>query len=695
MKQTLLMIVPLLVGVLLFSTCEEPTKPDTTPPSVTITSPQSGSIVSEVVSVTCISTDNEGVERVELWIDGVSTGITDNTEPYSMDWNTTTYENKSYTITIRSNDVNDNMTDSDPITLIVDNSGSYPQSISIISIVFGDGSFTITWNQSSDGDFASYDLEKSVESTMGDYDVVYSTEAVTDTTYVDSDVDPLNYQYYRITVIDTFSYGTKGQIVSSSLDPLPTSIDVTSVTYTSEEMTVEWEESPDSDFNDYKLLYSDSESGDRDTVVTYTDKSTTDHIITDFDPTHENWFWVLVSDSLGQSTIGGGMSNLVDNAPTPVDITELSYTDQFLTMKWERNIDFDFVSYEIQYSENSAFDLFDILISFHDPFDTTYTQYFETSFDQRYYFRIQVKDHWGLVSNGNSIVLSTYKKIAYKYDESNNGDEKLMLIDYDGEYEEMLSDQYDYNRVKWNYNGDKVFFNDDNYLKSIDINTREVNSHIYYGGGDFAISSNSTNVVFRSEVDGSIHIFDYESGTDTQIMVHSGRNFSISPNESFISFVDAELYVLDVVNSILDTIYDVNGTDTHPSWNFSSNKIAFHDSEKNIIIYDISAEDFVLYTGSFANPTFYSDSDNLCVHKEEGYYFFDESFNIIGIPNLSTGGYNSYSFNKDNSRIAVLKKGDYYNGGWRQSLYVINTDTFEYYQLTDNKYRLYSFDWQP
>ena len=100
MRKTLLMIVPLLVGVLLFSTCEEPTEPDTTPPSVTITSPQSGSTVSEVVSVTCISTDNEGVEKVELWIDGVSTGITDNTEPYSLDWNTTTYDDGSHTIVV-------------------------------------------------------------------------------------------------------------------------------------------------------------------------------------------------------------------------------------------------------------------------------------------------------------------------------------------------------------------------------------------------------------------------------------------------------------------------------------------------------------------------------------------------------------------------------------------------------------------
>ena len=92
---------------------------DTTPPTVTITFPESS--VSEAVSITCISTDNEGVEKVELWVNDVSTGVTDNTEPYSLDWNTTTYDDGSYVITVRSYDTSGNTTISDPITLFVSN----------------------------------------------------------------------------------------------------------------------------------------------------------------------------------------------------------------------------------------------------------------------------------------------------------------------------------------------------------------------------------------------------------------------------------------------------------------------------------------------------------------------------------------------------------------------------------------------
>ena len=65
----------LILPVLLVFSCED--KKDTTPPETTITSPASGSTVNEVVNVTCMSTDNKEVSKVELWVDGVNTGLTD------------------------------------------------------------------------------------------------------------------------------------------------------------------------------------------------------------------------------------------------------------------------------------------------------------------------------------------------------------------------------------------------------------------------------------------------------------------------------------------------------------------------------------------------------------------------------------------------------------------------------------------
>ena len=109
----------LFISVLIYWGCEDEVEQDTIPPTVTITSPQDGSTVSDSITITCISSDNEGVEKVELWVNGVSTGVTDNTEPYSLEWNTITYDGGSYGITVRSYDTSGNTNDSEPITLVV------------------------------------------------------------------------------------------------------------------------------------------------------------------------------------------------------------------------------------------------------------------------------------------------------------------------------------------------------------------------------------------------------------------------------------------------------------------------------------------------------------------------------------------------------------------------------------------------
>ena len=102
-------------------TCEEEAVEDITPPTVTIISPQSGSTVSEVVSVNCILSDSVGVDSLELLVDGISIGITDTTEPYSLEWNIRTYENGEYTIFVRSYYTDGDTADSEPIILIVNN----------------------------------------------------------------------------------------------------------------------------------------------------------------------------------------------------------------------------------------------------------------------------------------------------------------------------------------------------------------------------------------------------------------------------------------------------------------------------------------------------------------------------------------------------------------------------------------------
>lgn len=63
--------------------------PDTDPPDVTITAPPTGQTSPVTATVNVTATDvPSGVQRVELWVDGVYTGLTDTSPAYSFSYNT-------------------------------------------------------------------------------------------------------------------------------------------------------------------------------------------------------------------------------------------------------------------------------------------------------------------------------------------------------------------------------------------------------------------------------------------------------------------------------------------------------------------------------------------------------------------------------------------------------------------------------
>ncbi|SVD26749.1 uncharacterized protein METZ01_LOCUS379603, partial [marine metagenome] len=187
---------------------------DTTTPTVNITFPINGTTVYEIVSITCISTDNEGVEKVELWVNGVSTGVTDDSEPFSLEWNTTTIQDGSYTITIRSYDTSDNVTDSGPIVLTVDNTLSIPTTVELYPITYNDG-FQISWSQNNDDDFQSYKLFGSLSENMSNQTLVYETDDRTDTTFI---ITILNSKYYQIVVEDLWGFQSTSNIEVGDYD---------------------------------------------------------------------------------------------------------------------------------------------------------------------------------------------------------------------------------------------------------------------------------------------------------------------------------------------------------------------------------------------------------------------------------------------------------------------------------------------
>src|SRR6267142_1416684 len=85
---------------------------DTTPPTVSITSPTGGSTVSATITVSGTASDNVGVVGVQFKLDGANLGAEDTTSPYSVSWNTTTATNGTQTLTAVARDAAGNTTTS-------------------------------------------------------------------------------------------------------------------------------------------------------------------------------------------------------------------------------------------------------------------------------------------------------------------------------------------------------------------------------------------------------------------------------------------------------------------------------------------------------------------------------------------------------------------------------------------------------
>jgi len=283
---------------------------------------------------------------------------------------------------------------------------------------FLNGGFSIDWSKSTDGDFKSYSVEHSIESGMEDYEDIFTTEDVNVTNTRMENTSPLTYHYFRVTVIDTFLYQTKGAIFTSKLDPIPDSVDVKSVTYDFEKMTVEWNKSSESDFDYYTVLWSKTEDGNKDFMGKYDDINIVSHSMSSFDPTQENWFWVMVTDTLGQSKTGNGKTNTVDTPPTATEIDSITFDGSTLYVYWTPNKDTDFKSLTVFESENEDMSNSSVLFNSEDQLLYRADSYNYPVNTIRYY-QIEVKDFWGLKTASNIQLSSSYTRFVKTFGGSN------------------------------------------------------------------------------------------------------------------------------------------------------------------------------------------------------------------------------------------------------------------------------------
>src|SRR5580700_8492413 len=142
----------------LTSTPSKPGTGDTTPPTVSLTSPTSGASVSGTIAVTATASDNVAVAGVQFQVDGSNLGAAVTTTPYSASLNTTTLANGKHTLTAVATDTSNNKATSAAVSITANNTNGTLPTVSITSPASGStvsGTITVTANASDSAGIAN------------------------------------------------------------------------------------------------------------------------------------------------------------------------------------------------------------------------------------------------------------------------------------------------------------------------------------------------------------------------------------------------------------------------------------------------------------------------------------------------------------------------------------------------------------
>ncbi len=148
---------------------------DTISPTISITAPILGTIVSGATTVSANASDNVGVAGVQFKLDGVNLGAEVTVAPYAISWNTTLATNALHTLTATARDAAGNTATATTVAVTVSNSilDITPPVISaVVSANVSSTGATITWttNEASDsqvdyGPTTSYGSSAALDTT--------------------------------------------------------------------------------------------------------------------------------------------------------------------------------------------------------------------------------------------------------------------------------------------------------------------------------------------------------------------------------------------------------------------------------------------------------------------------------------------------------------------------------------------------
>ena len=420
---------------------EEVVEVDSAPPIIKWISPRFDEVVKDILNIKAEVLDTSGIYETVLVIDSLQPGIlgsavTDSVFEFYWDVSQMT-DGSEHNLVLFAEDKAGNDTSSQRIRVFVDNSQSYPGPVDIISIdsVIIESNFSgfkIKWNKA-EGLFSQYILEKSSSPVMMGSSELFTADIVSQTQYEDATSVGTEINYYRIMVQDPFGRRTPGNIVSTTMDDMPSQWNVTAVNYKRNWVTINWTAWDSASFPDYKfhqLLSSATRDGIYDTLATYYDPQKNNYQFGGYEPHDQNWFTVLTGDGLGQISIG---NSYMHSHPREPVIDSVLYSDGTFTMHWATEPDGDFIHYQVLQSDNeNPFD-FMVINLIENRTDTTLT--IPDIIESEYYlYQIITKDAWELETRGQVITASSFYKFANRIGGAENDELYAVITKDDGGY---------------------------------------------------------------------------------------------------------------------------------------------------------------------------------------------------------------------------------------------------------------------
>ncbi len=107
------------------------TGPDTTPPSVSMTSPSQGATISGTVTIAANAADDIAIQRVQFRLDSSNRCAADTTSPYTCALDTKLESNGTVTLSAVATDTSGNQTVSGPVTVTINNTIVPPGTIRV------------------------------------------------------------------------------------------------------------------------------------------------------------------------------------------------------------------------------------------------------------------------------------------------------------------------------------------------------------------------------------------------------------------------------------------------------------------------------------------------------------------------------------------------------------------------------------